>query len=192
MTVRKSATRKALHGTARGDRAPPGQTIAAQDPEPQPQQPAPPVHLSADAQAEWIRLAPVARALGTLTAGDSRAFELLCSTLATAEGARRAVDAEGYTIATDGGGRKPHPCVRVMEAASNAAARLLHAFGLTPTGRAALDLSPAPPGLGDAGAPVVGDAFDVWRASAPPDVLAARLEAARGRPAPLPSRQRRQ
>src|SRR5918997_6578414 len=107
--------------------------------------PEPPAHLSARAAAEWRRLAPVAAELGSLTEADLRGFELLAETLATEAEARAAVEREGHAVPTAGGGRKPHPAVRVMETARAQAARLLAEFGLTPKGRRGLD----PPPRGD-------------------------------------------
>jgi P27 family predicted phage terminase small subunit len=174
MTAKKSAATKALHGTTRRDRAPPQQAPGAQPTASQ--QPVAPAYLSEDAQAEWIKLAPLAQALGTLTAGDARAFELLCETLATCEAARSTVRAEGFTVATADGGKKPHPAVRIMEAAGNAAVRLLHGFGLIPSGRVALDLVPPSnlptnPFLRHGMQNRPRDAFDEWRARKPPNTL---------------------
>jgi len=139
MPARKAAHLKAIAGTARPDRGakadPAARLVEA---------PKPPAHLSERAAVEWHRLAPAAVGLGTLSAADLRAFELLAETLATAEEARLTVAAEGYSTGTADGGRKPHPAVRVMETARAQAARLLDAFGLTPRGRQGVDPAPLP------------------------------------------------
>lgn len=97
--------------------------------------PPPPRHLPTAASGEWKRLAPVVESLGTVSAADLRAFELLCSTLATAADAEAKVRDEGMTMPTSGGGIRSHPAIRVMETARGQAARLLEQFGLTPKAR---------------------------------------------------------
>lgn len=87
------------------------------------------------ARHEWERLAPIVAELGTVSAADLRAFELLCCTLATAGEAEATVRQEGMTMPTGGGGVRSHPAVKVMEQARAQAARLLAEFGLTPRGR---------------------------------------------------------
>jgi len=97
--------------------------------------PAPPKHLNPRAAEEWRRLAPACIALGTLTAVDLRAFELLTVTLAAESEARELLAATGLTVSTGQGGCKPHPAVRMAETARRQAAQLLADFGLTPRGR---------------------------------------------------------
>jgi len=106
--------------------------------------PEPPATLSAGAAAEWRELAPAAVWLGTLAGTDLRAFALLTETLATEAAARAELAIGGMTVAMagDGGGRKSHPAVRIMETARTQATRLLAEFGLTPRGRAGVDTAP--------------------------------------------------
>jgi P27 family predicted phage terminase small subunit len=111
--------------------------------------PPPPKHLPAAASGEWMRLAPIVESLGTISSADLRAFELLCSTLATASDAETAVKKEGMTMPTNGGGVRSHPAVKVMETARAQAARLLEQFGLTPKARNYV--SRAPTGAGSEG-----------------------------------------
>lgn len=94
--------------------------------------------------AEWNSLAKVAHQLGTLTAADLRAFELLCELLATERQARETIARDGMTVATAGGTVKPHPTVRTLENARRQATALLAAFGLTPKGRGAGKRAAAP------------------------------------------------
>jgi P27 family predicted phage terminase small subunit len=101
-----------------------------------------PADLSPRAAAEWHRLAPAAVGLGTLTAADLTAFGLLCATLATERQAREVIDAEGMSVPTADGGKKPNPAVRAAETARNQAIRLLESFGLTPRGRQSVDVKP--------------------------------------------------
>ena len=140
MPARRSAAAKALAGTARRDRLPKPTDPAAKLAE----APPPPDHLSGRARSEWMGLAPAAVGLGTLTGADLRALELLCEALAAEAEARAAGAREGLSVATAGGGRKPHPAVRIAEAARNQAHRLLSDFGLTPRGRQGVDATPPP------------------------------------------------
>ena len=140
MPARRSATAKLLAGTARRDRQPKPTDPAAKLTE----APPPPDHLSEHARSEWMKLAPAAVGLGTLTGADLRGFELLCDTLAVEAEARATLAREGYTTPTAGGGQKPHPAVRIAEAARNQAHRLLADYGLTPRGRQGVDTSPPP------------------------------------------------
>jgi P27 family predicted phage terminase small subunit len=137
---RISPALKTLRGTAREDRRPKRDFAARLA-----RAPSPPVCLSELAAREWRGLAPAAAALGTLTAADLRAFELLAVTLATEAEAREVLQREGLTVSTADGGRKGHPAIKTIETARAQAARLLEAFGLTPRGRQALDTPPAEP-----------------------------------------------
>jgi P27 family predicted phage terminase small subunit len=94
-------------------------------------------------------VARAALGVGTLTAADLRALEILAVTLAAEAEARDAISLEGLTIRTADGGRKPHPAVRIAETARAQAARLLGDFGLLPRGRQSLDPPPPPPGPAD-------------------------------------------
>lgn len=135
---RMAETVKANKGTMRGGRTTPAtaaNALAAMPP--------PPEHLPDAASREWKRLAPIVAELGTVSAADLRAFELLCSTLATASDAEAAVRAEGMTMPTGGGGVRSHPAVKVMETARAQAARLLEQFGLTPKARNYVSRAPA-------------------------------------------------
>jgi P27 family predicted phage terminase small subunit len=136
---RASTQQKALRGTWRADRAP--QPTAG---EPLTEAPEPPPRLSEKAQGEWRILAPIVTQLGVLTAADMRAFQLLCECLGTAAEAEDMLREEGMTLPTVGGGTRAHPAIKAMEIARNQAARLMTEFGLTPKGRQAVDIAPAP------------------------------------------------
>src|ERR1039457_357742 len=93
-----------MKGTAREDRKPRRDFAARLA-----RAPSPPAHLSERAAGEWQRLAPAAVGIGTLTAADLRAFELLAITLAAEAEAREVILREGLTVPTGDGGAKPHP-----------------------------------------------------------------------------------
>ncbi len=126
----KPIAEKRLKGTYRPSRA---QTIDKADQ--LPTCPEPPATASEGAATEWRVVAPLAHALGTLTATDMRAFELLCEALATEHAARKRVDLDGLLITTTQG-MKPHPAIKAMETSRHQAIKLLECFGLTPKSRA--------------------------------------------------------
>jgi P27 family predicted phage terminase small subunit len=134
---RTSTVTKLLRGTDRADRKPKRDFAARLN-----RAPPPPAHLSERAQGEWKAVGKAAVGVGTLTQGDLRAFELLAVTLATEAEAREVIAAEGMTVNTGDGGKKPHPAVRMMETARTQAASLLAAFGLTPKSRQSIDQAP--------------------------------------------------
>lgn len=134
---RTSNVTKLLRGTDRADRKPKRDFAVRLS-----RVPPPPAHLSERAQGEWKTVGKAAVGVGTLTQGDLRAFELLAVTLATEAEAREVIAAEGMTVSTGDGGRKPHPAVRMMETARAQASRLLADFGLTPKSRQSIDQAP--------------------------------------------------
>jgi P27 family predicted phage terminase small subunit len=141
----KSALLKRLHNTERADRRRPKPDVATRLVVP----PRPPRHLSKAVAAEWRRVMPVLAGLGAITAADLFMVELLCGTLATARAAAASLEAEGSSTGTAANGIKGHPSARVLSTARAQAARLLAELGLTPRGRAMLDLRPPFPLLID-------------------------------------------
>ena len=133
---RSNQATKTVLGTSRPSR------ISAQAGERLATPPPPPAHLSPAAAEHWQGLAAVCCERGTLTAGDLPALGLLCETLADVGMARATIAAEGLTTPTGADGVKPHPAVRILEAARRDAARTLGDFGLTPRARAAVDPAP--------------------------------------------------
>ena len=97
--------------------------------------PPPPDTLTNGGRLEWLKLAPLACELGTITRADLRAFEQLCECLASASELQALVAAEGMLIPAANGGQKSHPAQRSLETARAQAHRLLEAFGLTPRSR---------------------------------------------------------
>jgi P27 family predicted phage terminase small subunit len=97
--------------------------------------PPPPGSLSTGARLEWVKLAPVAVELSTLTVGDLRAFEQLTECLASASELQTLVAAEGLLIPAANGGKKANPAQRSLETARAQAHRLLCEFGMTPKSR---------------------------------------------------------
>jgi P27 family predicted phage terminase small subunit len=104
--------------------------------------PEPPPEISAGGRAEWIRLAPLLLAVGTASRADLRAFELLAEALGSERAMRELIERDGTMIAAAGGGYKAHPAIRAAETARAQAIALLRDFGLTPSGRARVDVIP--------------------------------------------------
>ncbi|MEP7301716.1 MAG: phage terminase small subunit P27 family [Caldimonas sp.] len=132
---------KTLRGTARQDRQKAKLDPAARlvDVPPAPR------HLSAAAAAEWDRLAADLVALGTLTAADLRALELLVQTLDSCQTFAAAIERDGLLIESGGGAMKAHPGLAGLGTARAQARALLRDFGLMPSAR--VDAAPgAPPG----------------------------------------------
>ncbi len=137
MPARKSGAAKSLAGTARRDRTPktePAERLLTA--------PRPPKHLSERAAREWRRLAPLVVGLGTMTAADFPALELLAATMATAAHASETIELEGLSTTTADGSKKSHPALRVLERARSQARALLADFGLNPRARQSLDIHP--------------------------------------------------
>jgi P27 family predicted phage terminase small subunit len=108
-----------------------------------------PVTLSRAARAVWDRVAPVARAIGTLTAADVEPFKLLCELQASLDLAARAKDAaefEGFPVGEDGeGGAAVHPALLLEVKLAPVIRAYYEKFGLEPVGRARVAAAPAAP-----------------------------------------------
>ena len=144
MPAPTSSHTKALRGTARADRQKPAGAAERLTAVPK----APPT-VSDAAKAEWQRLAPILVNAGTLTANDLRALELLAETLASAAAFAAVIAKDGTLIEGAGGTRKAHPALQALATARAQARALLHDFGLTPRGRAAVEQAPAAPTAAD-------------------------------------------
>jgi len=122
---------KRLRGTDRADRH-------AAAPKVETRTPPVPAWLSADAKAEWKRLAAGLHALGVLTTLDRAAFAVYCEAWASFRKARDAVRAHGLTSVTDKGNVVMHPAVAAMKQSADSLLKLAKEFGLTPKARSAL------------------------------------------------------
>ena len=104
---------KQLRGTYRKDRDKP--TIRAD--QALTEAPEPPDTLSNGARLEWLKLAPVAVEIATLTVGDLRAFEQLTECLASTSELQALVASDGLLIPAANGGKKANPAQRSLETA---------------------------------------------------------------------------
>lgn len=119
--------------------------------------PTQPRHLTAEARAEWDRLAPVLMRLKLLTRLDRAAFAAYCQAWARhveaeeqlAKASALAFTASGYPII--------NPWATISKQAVDQMARFLGEFGLTPAARTRINAGPVPLGGDGGGAPPQGD-----------------------------------
>ena len=137
-----------LRGVTRKDRLNP------REPTPPPGEAEKPTGMSAGASGAWDRLAPLALAMQTLTKADVPAFTTLCELQATMEAASAAklepdfrvvsimyaMDREGKAYVT---GEKIHPAIKLEGETAQKIRPYYDYFGLTPTGRARLQVGQA-------------------------------------------------
>ena len=106
-----------------------------------------PRHLDAIAKQEWKRLAPRLFVHNMLTPADRAAFSAYCSAYSRLVQAERflASDAAGGSLVfkTDGGALKPWPHVGIAERSAVQMHRFITEFGLTPSARSRLNVTPA-------------------------------------------------
>lgn len=100
-----------------------------------------PTWLTTDAKKEWRRLGPMLTKMGILTVLDRASFGAYCQTLVEVRELTLAVRKTGYTIETPGGIRK-NPLWACLCDASSRMLKLSTEFGLTPSSRASLCVTP--------------------------------------------------
>ena len=110
--------------------------------------------LSPPARRKWLRLAPVLARSGLLTELDGDALARYCEAMVQYQQAKRYVDSllegadndAGYQsrllIRTASGNVIQNPAISLMKHASQEADRLGKQFGLSPSARAGLSISP--------------------------------------------------
>lgn len=105
--------------------------------------PNPPPELTAEAQEEWLRVAPRLLAAGIITAIDRTALAAYCQAYgrwilaerALAEMARRDQTMHGLIIRTTNGNPIHNPLVSIASKAMSDMVRYASEFGMTPSGR---------------------------------------------------------
>lgn len=112
-----------------------------------------PAALTHGAGVVWDRLAPVCVQMGTLTRADVSTFATLCELQATMEAASGQKDRPGFTIflhttMVDSAGNehqqvKIHPAIRLEGETAVKLRPYYDYFGMTPTGRARIQVKPA-------------------------------------------------
>jgi P27 family predicted phage terminase small subunit len=114
--------------------------INANEPKPSPIAPRPPEYLTGKALSVWQELAPKLERLGILTEVDGLAFSALCIEWAEYVKLRTA---EGESIQTfESGAKQVAPEVSVSHKCLTQLIKLFGEFGLTPSSRSRLSISP--------------------------------------------------
>jgi P27 family predicted phage terminase small subunit len=129
---------KKLRGTWRPDRA------SGTEPQVESAIPEPPDWLSADALAEWKRLAPQLAAAGLLTKLDRAALASYCSAWGDLCEANRTLQQFGSTYITERGVIVLHPMLKVVERSRHALRAFASEFGLSPSARTRVDAKSVP------------------------------------------------
>lgn len=134
---RKPTHLKLLEGTYRRDRAP------AHEPHASRSTPSCPADLDRAAKAEWRRIIPHLREMGTLSAADRATIALYCQALARWRECERALTRHGMTFQTRTGYVAQRPEATLALKWSQRVADLAGKLGLHPQGRAGVR-APAP------------------------------------------------
>lgn len=103
-----------------------------------------PAVLRGEAAAEWERICGEMRAAGTLEGMDRAAIVEYCQAWATKVMADKSIAENGLTMETKEG-MKARPEVGVAARQAGILNRYLDSFGLTPVGRARMNIKPARP-----------------------------------------------
>ena len=94
-----------------------------------------PKHLSAEAKAEWKRVAPVLKAAGVLTPADRGALAAYCQAWARWVEAERKIETEGMVTTTPSGYEMQSPWVGIANKALELMRAFAAEFGMTPSSR---------------------------------------------------------
>jgi P27 family predicted phage terminase small subunit len=97
---------------------------------------APPSWLDAEAQAEWVRLAPILQRLGVLAETDTGALTAYCEAWATWKAATQQIRKFGMVIKGKDAVPVVSPYVKIAHNALLHMRALLTEFGMTPSSRA--------------------------------------------------------
>lgn len=95
-----------------------------------------PSWLPARAKRLFTRCAAILGEARVTTDADALALALLCNSYALYRSACDTLEREGMTVPTRDGGTRPHPAVRIRNAAHEQLMKGLAAFGMTPADRA--------------------------------------------------------
>ena len=96
--------------------------------------------LSAEAKAEWKRLAPELERLGLLTVLDRAAFSCYCQSFAHWVQAQRVLREQGTMYVTGSGRVRERPEVAIAESSLKLMRAFAVEFGLTPNSRSRFSL----------------------------------------------------
>jgi len=117
--------------------------LNAHEPKPDAAIPDCPAELSADAKAEWARLSPYLLRVGLITTADKSAFAAYCQAYGRWIDAERKLADEGELLLTDKNNLVQNPRLWVANKALDQMYKFMVEFGLTPSSRTRLKVSPA-------------------------------------------------
>lgn len=96
-----------------------------------------PTWLPAEAQAEWRRVLPILKEMGTVSAADQSIIASYCLAVADLQIASEILDRDGMTVPGEGSLR-PHPACGIQRHAMHAIRILGGELGLSPMSRGRL------------------------------------------------------
>ncbi|MBL4761409.1 MAG: phage terminase small subunit P27 family [Gammaproteobacteria bacterium] len=99
-----------------------------------------PSQLVRKAIEAWQYYAPILIASKILTQGDLHNLVIFCENYRLWEDAVEMYQAEGISVDTPGGGKKPHPAVRIAKDAASAVASFGASLGLDPSSRTKINV----------------------------------------------------
>lgn len=105
--------------------------------------PGAPRWLSEEGRKAWRKIAPILHGAQLLTDADVMGLGMLCEAFALFMDARDTVAVEGLFIQSERGGVYQHPAVGVMNRARADLLRWAVQFGMTPSARSRIAVSPA-------------------------------------------------
>lgn len=94
-----------------------------------------PAWLSPTARQEWRRVTPILVERRILTDADLGCLQNYCIAIGQVQDAQTALDAAGMFFTGENGVVRPHPALRVQNAAMTSARLLAAELGLTPVSR---------------------------------------------------------
>lgn len=133
----KPAALKLVDGTQRSK-------INRAEPLPPDAAPAAPAGLSGQAREVWDKTVADLDAMKILSAVDAECISAYVAAVCSHRSAAAAIEADGGAIVRgEDGACRPHPAVRVQEAAGRTMRHWAQEFGLTPAARARIEVKPA-------------------------------------------------
>lgn len=139
--------RKPLPTKLKAIRGNPGKRpLNRREPRANPEIPECPPHLDAEAKAEWKRMAKQLHGLGILAKIDRAVLAAYCACWSRwVQAEAKVIEFGLIMVSKTGGGMFQNPYLSVANRAMEQMSRIAAEFGMTPSGRARLDVEPAPP-----------------------------------------------
>ena len=117
--------------------------VPKDEPKPDVEVPTCPDHLSDTAKTEWERLTKELARLGMVSRIDRAALAVLCQAWGRWLEAEEKIKEHGAVIKSPSGFPQPNPYLTVANKAADQLGRLLPEFGLTPSSRTRIKVSPS-------------------------------------------------